>query len=65
MMHTLEYLIYELNSYGLDSKAYFTGQLINATSSNFTKPVQHLPMNAAGDQGTHIRLVRPRNPGCV
>ena len=57
MMHALEYLIYQLHSYGQDSTTYFTGKLINATSSNFTKPAKLVSINADGDQGSQIRVV--------
>ena len=53
MMHVLEYLIYHLRPYGKDSKLYFTGELVNATSSNFTNVKKDPPKNHVGDQGTY------------
>ena len=51
MMHVLEYLIYHLRPYGKDSKLYFTGELVNVTSSNYTVAKKVIPKNHAGDEG--------------
>ena len=57
MMHVLEYLIYHLRPYGKDSKLYFTGELVNVTSSNYTVAKKEMPKNHDGDEGTHLYIL--------
>ena len=50
MMHVLEFFIYDFKSYGENSKAYFTGKLINATNPYSIR--NDVPTNHAGDEAT-------------